>query len=70
MCDCLYSHLQVSKHLSKLFDSLSNLKFQLDESGKPIKVALGMWSEEIEYVTFDKDCDCSGQVWKQSYTTV
>uniref|UniRef100_A0A674EYS7 Dynein axonemal heavy chain 17 n=1 Tax=Salmo trutta TaxID=8032 RepID=A0A674EYS7_SALTR len=54
--------VEVSKHLSKLFDSLSNLKFQLDESGKPIKVALGMWSEEIEYVTFDKDCDCSGQV--------
>ncbi|KAJ7984224.1 hypothetical protein DPEC_G00362440 [Dallia pectoralis] len=54
--------VEVSKHLSKLFDSLSNLKFKPDESGKLTKVALGMWSEEIEYVTFDKDCDCSGQV--------
>ncbi|XP_062330264.1 dynein axonemal heavy chain 17-like [Osmerus eperlanus] len=54
--------VEVSKHLSKLFDSLCNLKFQLDSDGKPIKVALGMYSGENEYVTFDETCDCSGQV--------
>ncbi|XP_066519150.1 dynein axonemal heavy chain 17-like isoform X2 [Hoplias malabaricus] len=54
--------VKVSKHLSKLFDSLSNLKFQLDEDGKPLKQALGMYSNENEYVKFDKVCDCSGQV--------
>ncbi|KAG7325031.1 hypothetical protein KOW79_011347 [Hemibagrus wyckioides] len=54
--------VQVTKHLSKLFDSISNLKFQLDENDKPLKQALGMYSNENEYVKFDKECDCSGQV--------
>ncbi|TSL75253.1 Dynein heavy chain 17, axonemal [Bagarius yarrelli] len=54
--------VQVTKHLSKLFDSISNLKFQLDENKKPLKQALGMFSNENEYVEFDKECDCSGQV--------
>ncbi|MCJ8738612.1 hypothetical protein PDJAM_G00037770 [Pangasius djambal] len=54
--------VEVTKHLSKLFDSISNLKFQLDENDKPLKQALGMYSNENEYVTFDKECDCSGQV--------
>ena len=61
-CGCVCISVQVSKHLSKLFDSLCNLKFQLDSDGKPIKVALGMYSGENEYVTFDETCDCSGQV--------
>ncbi|KAL2078484.1 hypothetical protein ACEWY4_026169 [Coilia grayii] len=54
--------VEVSKHLSKLFDSLANLKFHVDDNGKPIKKAMGMYSHEHEYVNFDKDCDCSGQV--------
>ncbi|KAK3559476.1 hypothetical protein QTP86_013663 [Hemibagrus guttatus] len=54
--------VQVTKHLSKLFDSISNLKFRLDENDKPLKQALGMYSNENEYVKFDKECDCSGQV--------
>ncbi|XP_030631015.1 dynein heavy chain 17, axonemal-like [Chanos chanos] len=54
--------IEVSKHLSKLFDSLSNLNFKSDENGKPTKEAVGMYSNENEYVKFDKDCDCSGQV--------
>ncbi|XP_008847899.1 dynein heavy chain 17, axonemal [Nannospalax galili] len=53
---------EVSHHLSKLFDSLCKLKFRLDASGKPLKSALGMYSEEDEYVDFDKECDLSGQV--------
>ncbi|KAI5103364.1 dynein beta chain, ciliary, partial [Silurus meridionalis] len=54
--------VEVTKHLPKLFDSISNLKFQLDENEKPLKQALGMYSNENEYVNFDMECDCSGQV--------
>ena len=53
---------QVSRHLSNLFDSLCKLKFRLDADGKPLKVSLGMYSKEDEYVDFDRDCDLSGQV--------
>uniref|UniRef100_A0A4X1UMY0 Dynein axonemal heavy chain 17 n=1 Tax=Sus scrofa TaxID=9823 RepID=A0A4X1UMY0_PIG len=54
--------VEVSRHLSKLFDSLCKLKFRLDADGKPLKVSLGMYSKEDEYVDFDRDCDLSGQV--------
>ncbi|XP_010617035.1 dynein heavy chain 17, axonemal [Fukomys damarensis] len=54
--------VEVSRHLSKLFDSLCKLKFQLDASGKPLKFGLGMYSKEDEYVEFDRECDLSGQV--------
>lgn len=54
--------VQVSRHLSKLFDSLCKLKFQLDENEKPIKTGLGMYSKEDEYMDFDQECDLSGQV--------
>uniref|UniRef100_A0A4W3K7X4 Dynein axonemal heavy chain 17 n=1 Tax=Callorhinchus milii TaxID=7868 RepID=A0A4W3K7X4_CALMI len=54
--------IEVSHHLSKLFDNMAKLKFKLDSDGVPIKVALGMYSKEDEYVDFDEPCDCSGQV--------
>ncbi|KAB1266021.1 Dynein heavy chain 17; axonemal [Camelus dromedarius] len=54
--------VEVSRHLSKLFDSLCKLKFQLDTSGQPLKSGLGMYSKEDEYVDFDQECDLSGQV--------
>uniref|UniRef100_A0A8C9IS29 Dynein axonemal heavy chain 17 n=1 Tax=Piliocolobus tephrosceles TaxID=591936 RepID=A0A8C9IS29_9PRIM len=54
--------VEVSRHLSKLFDSLCKLKFQLDANDKPLKVGLGMYSKEDEYMVFDKECDLSGQV--------
>ncbi|ELW68256.1 Dynein heavy chain 17, axonemal [Tupaia chinensis] len=54
--------VEVSRHLSKLFDSLCKLKFRLDADGKPLKVGLGMYSKEDEYVDFDQECDLSGQV--------
>uniref|UniRef100_H0X4M8 Dynein axonemal heavy chain 17 n=1 Tax=Otolemur garnettii TaxID=30611 RepID=H0X4M8_OTOGA len=54
--------VEVSRHLSKLFDSLCKLKFRLDDSGKPLKFGLGMYSKEEEYVEFDQECDLSGQV--------
>lgn len=58
----VFSPTQVSRHLSKLFDSLCKLKFRLDANGKPLKVGLGMYSREDEYVDFDRECDLSGQV--------
>uniref|UniRef100_G3TNR2 Dynein axonemal heavy chain 17 n=1 Tax=Loxodonta africana TaxID=9785 RepID=G3TNR2_LOXAF len=54
--------VEVSRHLSKLFDSLCKLKFRLDAQGKPLKLGLGMYSKEDEYVDFDQECDLSGQV--------
>ncbi|NWU29126.1 DYH17 protein, partial [Dyaphorophyia castanea] len=54
--------LEVSRHLTKLFDSLAKLKFQEDADQKPQKVAHGMFSRDGEYVPFDADCDLSGQV--------
>lgn len=52
----------MSRHLSKLFDSLCKLKFRLDASGQPVKIGLGMYSKEDEFVDFDRECDLSGQV--------
>ncbi|NXC42955.1 DYH9 protein, partial [Penelope pileata] len=52
----------VQRHLSKLFDNLAKLKFQLDAEQKPTKTGLGMYSKEEEYVSFSEPCDCSGQV--------
>ena len=54
--------LQAQRHLSKLFDNLAKMKFQLDSEQKPTKVGLGMYSREEEYVSFSEPCDCSGQV--------
>ncbi|KAM9209454.1 dynein axonemal heavy chain 9 [Dugong dugon] len=54
--------LQVQRHLSKLFDNMAKMQFQLDDSKKPTKVSVGMYSKEEEYVPFSEPCDCSGQV--------
>lgn len=54
--------LQVSKHLSKLFDNMAKLKFSTDDEGEPIKEGLGMYSKEGEYVAFGDVCSCTGQV--------
>ncbi|NXH48679.1 DYH9 protein, partial [Dicaeum eximium] len=52
----------VQRHLSKLFDNLAKLKFQVDSEQKTTKMGLGMYSREEEYVQFSEPCDCSGQV--------
>uniref|UniRef100_A0A8B9MIW9 Dynein axonemal heavy chain 17 n=1 Tax=Accipiter nisus TaxID=211598 RepID=A0A8B9MIW9_9AVES len=52
----------VQRHLSKLFDNVAKMKFQLDSEQKPTRVGLGMYSREEEYVSFSEPCDCSGQV--------
>uniref|UniRef100_A0A8C8AZP1 Dynein axonemal heavy chain 17 n=1 Tax=Otus sunia TaxID=257818 RepID=A0A8C8AZP1_9STRI len=53
---------EVSHHLPKLFDSLAKLKFKMSPDKKPLKVGLGMFSRDEEYVPLDADCDLSGQV--------
>ncbi|BFZ02963.1 hypothetical protein BsWGS_06002 [Bradybaena similaris] len=52
----------VARHLTKLFDSMAKLKFELDDDQKPIKNALGMFSKDGEYVDLSSPCDLSGQV--------
>uniref|UniRef100_A0A667IIG6 Dynein axonemal heavy chain 9 n=1 Tax=Lynx canadensis TaxID=61383 RepID=A0A667IIG6_LYNCA len=53
---------EVQRHLSKLFDNMAKMEFQLDASEKATKISLGMYSKEGEYVAFSEPCDCSGQV--------
>ena len=60
----------MARHLAKLFDSISQLKFVMDESGQPTKVALGMYSKDGEYVDFDKPCECAGQVSRWSFLSL
>ena len=47
----------IATHLAKLFDNTTDLKFKGEE-----KTAIGMFSSEREYVDFQAECDCSGQV--------
>ncbi|XP_040979289.1 LOW QUALITY PROTEIN: dynein heavy chain 17, axonemal [Aquila chrysaetos chrysaetos] len=54
--------VEVSRHLPKLFDSLAKLKFKMSPDKKPLKVGLGMFSRDEEYVPLNADCDLSGQV--------
>ncbi|XP_065549706.1 dynein axonemal heavy chain 17 [Lathamus discolor] len=54
--------VEVSRHLAKLFDSLAKLKLKKGVDKKPMKLALGMFSLDEEYVTFDAHCNLSGQV--------
>ena len=59
---------KILRHLSKNFDSLSDLEFTKDDKGVPTKNAIGMYSKEREYVRFDGECSCDGQVesWLQN----
>lgn len=61
------SPMSVCRHLTKLFDSLSELKFIRNNS-----MANGMFAKEnSEYVDFKDACDCSGKVedWLNRLTT-
>ena len=57
----MFVYSQVAKHLTKLFDSMSNLKFEM-QNDQETKIATGMWSKDGEYVDLAKKCDCDGQV--------
>ncbi|XP_032374898.1 dynein heavy chain 11, axonemal isoform X1 [Etheostoma spectabile] len=53
---------EVTVHLSKLFDNLSNLEFAQNEQLDNPKLAVGMYSKEREYVPFQTECCCYGPV--------
>jgi len=40
----------------KLYDSMAKIKFIKD------KLGVGMYAKDGEYVEFDENCECSGQV--------
>ncbi|XP_071447818.1 dynein beta chain, ciliary [Hetaerina americana] len=50
----------VTRHLTKLFDSMAKLRFAHE-----IKVAVGMLAKDGEFVEFDNTCNCGGpvEVW-------
>ncbi|XP_043117616.1 dynein axonemal heavy chain 11 [Puntigrus tetrazona] len=52
---------QVTCHLGKLFDSMTDLEFS-DKEGEKATAAVGMFSRDGEYVSFCSPCDCSGPV--------
>ncbi|KAM3873375.1 dynein axonemal heavy chain 11 [Diretmus argenteus] len=53
---------EITRHLSKLFDNMSDLEFLKDEQVDTDKVAVGMYSKERECVTFQTECCCDGPV--------
>jgi dynein heavy chain len=52
----------ILKHLPKCFDNIKTLEFNKDDSGVPTKVAIGMYSEEMEYVPWPSTFTCEGAV--------
>ncbi|XP_038934021.1 dynein axonemal heavy chain 11 isoform X4 [Rattus norvegicus] len=52
---------QVTRHLVKLFDSISDLQFEDNPEVSTCK-AVGMFSKEKEYVSFQAGCECIGHV--------
>lgn len=53
--------MQVTRHLTKLFDNIADLKFE-DKEENLTNIALGMYSKEKEYVQFYAESECVGQV--------
>ncbi|XP_078083834.1 dynein axonemal heavy chain 11 [Mustelus asterias] len=52
---------QVTKHLLKLFDNLTDLKFENNDKDGDTCKAVGMYSREGEYVQLSSSCYCEGQ---------
>lgn len=52
----------ILKHMPKCFDNIKTLEFNKDDSGVPTKVAIGMYSEEMEYVSWPATFTCEGAV--------
>ncbi|XP_037532275.1 dynein heavy chain 11, axonemal [Nematolebias whitei] len=53
---------EVTVHLSKLFDNLSDLEFAKNEQLHNRTRAVGMYSKEREFVPFQTECCCYGPV--------
>ena len=52
----------ILKHMPKCFDNIKTLEFNKDDAGVPTKVAIGMYSEEMEYVAWPNPFTCEGAV--------
>ncbi|KAK7067107.1 hypothetical protein SK128_011277 [Halocaridina rubra] len=55
--------IKVTRHLTKLFDSMANLKFAEEDENKAT-TALGMTAKDGEYVEFSNATNCTGPVEK------
>ncbi|KAM9310019.1 dynein axonemal heavy chain 11 [Pholidichthys leucotaenia] len=53
---------EVTVHLSKFFDNMSDLEFAKNKQLDNPKLAVGMYSKEREYVPFQIECGCHGPV--------
>ncbi|XP_075413447.1 dynein axonemal heavy chain 11 [Tenrec ecaudatus] len=53
---------QVTRHLAKLFDSVADLQFEDHQHEVPAHRAVGMYSKEKEYVSFQGAQECTGHV--------
>ncbi|KAM9352911.1 dynein axonemal heavy chain 11 [Symphorus nematophorus] len=53
---------EVTVHLSKLFDNMSDLEFAKNKQLDNPKLAVGMYSKEREYVPYQTECCCFGPV--------
>ncbi|MEE6466363.1 hypothetical protein FKM82_006924 [Ascaphus truei] len=53
---------QVTHHLAKLFDNIADLQFQDNAENEANYLANGMYSNEKEFVPFNANCQCTGQV--------
>ncbi len=60
----------ILKHMPKCFDNIKTLEFNKDDKGDPTKVAIGMYSEEMEYVSWPATFTCEGavEVWLYNLT--
>lgn len=52
----------VCKHLSKLYDSLANLRWKVEGNPKLTKHANIMIAKDGEEMSMHETCDCSGKV--------
>ncbi|KAF4019994.1 hypothetical protein G4228_011768 [Cervus hanglu yarkandensis] len=55
------AEFKVTRHLSKLFDSIADLQFEDDQDVSAHR-AVGMYSKDEEYVPFPAECECIGHV--------
>ncbi|XP_068082615.1 dynein beta chain, ciliary-like [Anabrus simplex] len=62
---------KVARHLTKLFDSMAQMKLRRGFEGNESTRAMGMYAKDGEYVEFNEDCECSGPVelWLNSLQT-
>jgi dynein heavy chain len=60
----------IQKHISKCFDNIQTLEYTKDKEGNFTKQAVGMYSSEKEYITFDKVFMAEGAVelWLKALT--